>query len=116
MIFYWFQRSKNVPDRSVRENKNGPDKIFFVSVKKEFPARGNKNSPDRVCPEELRLSKKMIELHQSKFISFKSGFLTQPFKAVFKYYQSRGLASELERQQTHKAKGHQYQQWQLSLL
>jgi len=53
---------------------------------------------------------------QSKFISFKSSCITWPFKALFKYYQSRGLASELERQQTHKAKDHQYWQWQLSLL
>jgi len=38
--------------------------------------------------------------NQSKFISFNSGCLTQPFNVVFEYYQSRGLASELERQQS----------------
>jgi len=90
--------------------------FFFVSVKNEFPVRGNKNSLDRVFPEEFCLSKKIIELHQSKFISFKSGCITQPFKAVFEYYQSRGLASELERQQTHNAKGHRYWQWQLIIF
>jgi len=48
-------------------------------------------------------SQEPIEIHirnQSKFINFNSGCSTQPFNAVFEYYQSRGLASELEWQQS----------------
>jgi len=55
---------------SVWENKNIPDRVFLVSVKNEFPVQGNKNILNRVCPEEFHLSKKIIEFHQSKFISF----------------------------------------------
>jgi len=40
---------------SVRENKNGPDRKFFFCSEKPCP--GNKNGPDRPCPEEFGLSR-----------------------------------------------------------
>jgi len=84
---------------SVRENKNGPDRIFLN--KNEFPVWGNKIAwTDSV--QKILASQEPIEIHignQSKFINFNSGCSTQPFNSVFEYYQSRGLASELKRQQ-----------------